>query len=307
MAAFFKKYRRDMVYLAAIVGLVGWMVFDYQGKLNRALIAELTETSRIAQSQTEQFSRYFSAEIQKEADAFPENNKGIWPRTRQISELIQRANLAVQDVRRTKYIGMEPVRKLSGTEIEDLQLKFKVLADSLVLLLSNADPYWIKSIQQLLYSDSAACSRANWAALSPDLGPKQAAAGLSNLVSRIEAAGFIAIHSCYQETQPGDRLICYPWMPVMAATRSVVRPGELFDADFFLTEYSLRTENLAVFVDGKPVAKNDGLAHYRRRFNTPGVHYLNVRIDVTNPYTKQVSPYIKTFEVLVVEPCPEEE
>lgn len=306
MAAFFRKYRRDVVYLVVILGLVGWLAFDYQGKLNRALIAELTETSRIAGENTALFSEYYSSEIQKEVNAFPEKNKGLWPRTRKINKLIENAHLAVQGVRRTKYIGMQPVHKLSGTEIEDLQLKFKVLADSLVLLLGDADPHWIKSIQQLLYSDSAACSRANWAALSPGLGPEQAAAGLLNLIGRIRAAGLTAIHTCYQETQPRG-IIDRAWMPIMSTVRSVLRPGELFEANIFLTEYSPRTENLTVFVNDKPVAINDGLAHYRRRFHRPGIHQLNVQIDVYNRLTEEIKPFYKTFEVLVAEPCPGKE
>ncbi|MCB9331929.1 MAG: hypothetical protein H6574_12680 [Lewinellaceae bacterium] len=306
MAAFFKKYRRDVVYMTAIVGSMGCAVFFYQGKLNRALLDELTETSRIARGQTEQFSRYFSAEIQKEADAFPEKNKGLWRRTRQISTLIENAKLALWATSNSKYIVLEPVHRLSSTEIQDIQLKFKVLADSLVLLLGDADPLWIKSIQHLLYSDSAAYTRANWAALSSDLGPKQAVAGLTNLIARIEAAGLIANQTCYQETQPRG-IIEHYWIPVLSTARSVLRPGELFEADIFLTEYTPRTENRAVFVNDKPIAINDGLAHYRGQFHRPGVHQLNVRIDAYNPLTKEIKPFYKTFEVLVVEPCPEEE
>ncbi|MCB0531530.1 MAG: hypothetical protein KDD14_04970 [Saprospiraceae bacterium] len=303
MAAFFKKYRRDVVYMVVILGLVGWIAIDYPGKLNRALIEEFAESSRVGFGHVERLFNYYYDKIQKEADAFPEKNDAVWARTRQIRKLIEKAEETVRDVIKARYAEGRIVHKLSSNEIDTLKREFSVLADALVPLLGDDAPQWPQWIKQTLHSDSVAYARPNWAALSSDLGPKQAAVGLLNLAHSIRTAGVIAIGTCYQETQPQGIIEGF-WMPVMSAERSVLRPGELFDADFFLTEYSTRTENLAVFVNDKPVAIKDGLANYRHRFDKPGVYKLDVRIDLKNPYTKQVKPFSKIFEVLVVEPCP---
>ena len=305
MLAFFKKYQRDALYLAVILALSSWIVSDFQCKEEQALIQELMASTKVAINQADLQFRYYYSEIQREAAAFPEKTKDVWKRTRQIEKLVQRDLSTVADLVSSRYKAGKPRVAQRESEIRALQVELRNLADSRILLGKNDSVYLSLVIKASLYCDSAACAKPEWAALSTRITPELQVAGLLNLKFRILTAGLHAISACYSETQPRG-IIEHFWMPMLSTSRAVIRPGEVFEADISLTEYPPRTDGMAVYVDNKPIAIKDGLAAYRRRFFKPGIHKIQVRVDVTNPYTKQVKEYSKTFEVLVVEPCPGE-
>ncbi|MCB9331928.1 MAG: hypothetical protein H6574_12675 [Lewinellaceae bacterium] len=305
MAAFFKKYRRDMVYLSVIVGLAGWLGNNTQKQRDTALIEALNFSVRMASENPRMQILY--DEITKEAFAYPEEHKSYENKANRIKEL---AN--AEHKRLEKYYSRSFTDKLWKSDqltqdIQTIRDNLRTLADSLFATVdSHLQTKW--DIYHSLYSDSAAYSQARWAGLPT--GPRRSirvVAGLQNLMFRIRHAEQVAVQYCHQMVQPAALHDYLFWNPVISAPRMAVKPNELFTADIFFAPVYTNPRNLTFYINDKKVEPSSGIVKYARRYATTGVNKLRVRVEVQNPYTKKTEVYNKSFEVLVAEPCPGEE
>lgn len=89
--------------------------------------------------------------------------------------------------------------------------------------------------------------------------------------------------------------------PVISAPKGYVIRGEKYQADVFLSAYSTTANNVSINVAGSSLPVKDGKAHYEVSTNSPGTKKYEVRINVTNPLTKEVKSYTKEFEYEVGE------
>ncbi len=84
--------------------------------------------------------------------------------------------------------------------------------------------------------------------------------------------------------------------PVISAKKGYVISGEKYEADVFLSAYSSDANNISISVNGTGLPVKDGKAHYETGTSSIGSKKYAVAIRVTNPLTKEVTPYNKEFE-----------
>ncbi|MCB0606042.1 MAG: hypothetical protein KDC25_14330, partial [Saprospiraceae bacterium] len=90
--------------------------------------------------------------------------------------------------------------------------------------------------------------------------------------------------------------------PVASAAKGYVIKGEPYTADIFLSAYSTSSSgNTQILVNGSSLAVKDGKATFTTTASSIGTKQYNVSINVTNPLTKEVKNYKKTFEYEVGE------
>ena len=89
--------------------------------------------------------------------------------------------------------------------------------------------------------------------------------------------------------------------PVISAPKGYVIRGEKYQADVFLSAYSTTANNVSISVGGSSLPVREGKAHYEVSTSSAGTKKFDVRINVTNPLTKQVKTYSKEFEYEVGE------
>jgi gliding motility-associated protein GldM len=97
----------------------------------------------------------------------------------------------------------------------------------------------------------------------------------------------------------GTELKFDAFQPAISAPKGYVIRGEKYEADIFLSAYSTQADNINISVNGSSIPLKDGIAHYETTASGLGSQTYKVRINVTNPLTKEVKPYEKdfTFEV----------
>ena len=119
---------------------------------------------------------------------------------------------------------------------------------------------------------------------------------IQTLQLRVQLMGAIGILYCYE--QPLAHRIRYRPVPEIFGTKTCVKVGETFDADFFLR--SCVEENFTITINGRQYPRQGGMAKYKRRYSTPGRHLLEVRIIYQSPFDS-TRPYVftKLFEVHV--------
>lgn len=90
--------------------------------------------------------------------------------------------------------------------------------------------------------------------------------------------------------------------PVVSAVKGYVIKGERYTADVFLSAFSTSAgDNTRILVNGSSLPVKDGKATYETTTSQIGSKQYNVEIQVTNPLTKEVKSYKKTFEYEVGE------
>lgn len=99
----------------------------------------------------------------------------------------------------------------------------------------------------------------------------------------------------------GEEIIMDAFEPVISAPKGYVIRGEKYQADVFLSAYSTTANNVSISVAGSSLPVKEGKAHYEVSTSSAGTKKYEVRINVTNPLTKQVKTYTKEFEYEVGE------
>jgi len=93
----------------------------------------------------------------------------------------------------------------------------------------------------------------------------------------------------------GTELKFDAFQPAISAPKGYVIRGEKYEADVFLSAYSTQADNISISVNGSSLPLKDGIAHYETTANGLGSQSYKVRINVTNPLTKEVKSYEKEF------------
>ncbi len=91
------------------------------------------------------------------------------------------------------------------------------------------------------------------------------------------------------------------YMPSSIPEKPFIELGETFETDIFLTKY-INTKQL-IYVNGKEIPMDDGVAVYRTKPSSYGLHSYKVKIIAKNPENGKTETHIKTFEFEVVERC----
>lgn len=92
------------------------------------------------------------------------------------------------------------------------------------------------------------------------------------------------------------------FQPVVSASKGYVIRGEKYEAEVFLSAYSSTAgESTKIYVDGRQLPIEDGVAKFETTTTSIGTKNYKVRIDVTNPVTGASESYEKQFEYEVGE------
>jgi gliding motility-associated protein GldM len=90
--------------------------------------------------------------------------------------------------------------------------------------------------------------------------------------------------------------------PVSAAVKGYVIKGEPYTAEIFLSAFSSQAaEGISMRVNGSSLPIKDGKGQYTTSTSSIGEKEYKVDISVTNPFTKKVDTYTKTFKYEVGE------
>lgn len=90
--------------------------------------------------------------------------------------------------------------------------------------------------------------------------------------------------------------------PVSAAQKGYVIKGEPYSAEIFLSAFSSQAaEGISMRVNGSSLPIKDGKGQYTTSTSSIGEKEYKVDISVTNPFTKKVDTYTKTFKYEVGE------
>ncbi|MBP6811067.1 MAG: hypothetical protein KA138_06090, partial [Saprospiraceae bacterium] len=187
-------------------------------------------------------------------------------------------------------------RPASEKELEYLKLAAHDLCDSLMLY-GEYDEVVTNSIKYLLAPDS----NTEFWEMAKSANVYQSGVLLKDLMLRADLACVATLHYLLSKTSPG--IICTDWLPIVSAKKSAILPGQTYNAEIFLSEYSRYDRNTTIKVNGKPYPIKDGLVHFSQRYATPGEKKYKVEIEIKNPVTKTVKSYNKEFALLVVDSC----
>ncbi len=101
----------------------------------------------------------------------------------------------------------------------------------------------------------------------------------------------------------GEDIVLDNFMVVSSPKKTYVIKGEKFETDIFLSAAASDKVNtgIDIFVNGRKVAMKDGIAHLVMPATSTGKKTYTATIKVTNPVTKEVKEYKKSFEYEVGE------
>ena len=91
------------------------------------------------------------------------------------------------------------------------------------------------------------------------------------------------------------------YFPMVNVPRTMVRQGETFEAEIYLSVYYKTRKIQQIRVNGKRLSVKDGKSIVRMKTNTLGKHQYHVSISEKSPVTGQIDTYKRTFEYEVIE------
>ena len=197
--------------------------------------------------------------------------------------------------------GYEFHHPISAQELERLQVFTKRLCDSLVQH-SDHDEYVAPKLKHLLSQDSTSTF---WKIVK-NAKAQETGVLLEDLLSRSDLANEKVLDYLLRKTSPING-VEENWYPIVSAKKSVIYPGQTYTAEIFLGRYSKSKNNygrnVTIKVDGKPFSIIDGLAHFSKRYTTPGEKKYKVEIELKHPMAKEGTILSKEFALLVVDSC----
>jgi len=123
---------------------------------------------------------------------------------------------------------------------------------------------------------------------------------LGKLQSDAKSSASAVLRYCAE--QVGGKDIKFDaFAPAISAPKGYVIRGDKYEADVFLSAYSTQADNINIAVDGRSIPLKEGIAHYETGTSSTGTKTYKVRINVTNPLTKEVKTYEKDFQYEVGE------
>jgi len=305
--SFLQKFGRDILYLSIIGGMAGWIWVDGRREeiYNRLLYNDMKNFDQII----ERYTYILMDEIEKNTQDY-ESEKEILCRKqaaqarKQVSSLKEKVakNLHemwvdnpgkwIQDPKNSDNFK----RPASEKELNNLKLIAQTLCDSLMHygeyneIATNNIKYFLAPDSNNEFWEMASNSNANRSGVL-----------LKDLMLRADLACIATLNYLLSKISPG--IIETYWYPIVSAEKSAVLPGQTYNAEIFLSQYSKYNQNTTIKVNGKPYPIKDGLVHFSQRYTKPGEKKYKVEIEIKNPLTKEVISFNKEFALLVVDSC----
>jgi hypothetical protein len=300
-SGFFRKFGRDLVYLCVIGGLSYWIIGDKsrQEAWNITLAKDIRNTEFLYARQNEEVSY----QIKKNLSESPKKDSlNIESRLRLAKNAVD-VFLYMNTNKLSQLIIQEQApdyilkRSLSESEINTLERAMTALNDSLLICVED-DPESRTILQSILAQDET--NKAFWTQ-AKQLKRHETWPFIEDLMLRSRQAYTLVLYYLKSETDPP--VPCFSFFPVAFSQKSVLRPGETYHADIYLSQYYKTPKNTQIWVNRKSIPLKEGLAHFAQKYNIPGEKKFQVEIQITNPLTKQMTPFKKEFSLMVVDSC----
>ena len=304
ITSFFQKFGRDLVYLSIIAGILAWICMEDRRQLeyNKMIFRDMKGMGDIILFHNQDLLAKIernSASSESEEDK-KDGLKAIFARNQVVAyhDMISKMMNTLWAISpENRY---EFYRPISAQDLESLQVFTKRLCDSLVKH-SDHDEYVATKLKHFLSQDSTS---AFWKIVKNAKAPETGVL-LEDLLRRSDLANETVLNYLLRKTSP-QLVVNDNWHPIVSAKKSVIYPGQTYTAEIFLGQYSKSKKyerNITIKVDGKPFSIIDGLAHFSKRYTTPGEKKYRVDIDIKNPVTKHVTTLTKEFALLVIDSC----
>lgn len=305
ITSFFQKFGRDLVYLSIIAGMVGWVWVEDRRQLeyNTMIFRDMKTMGDIVLFHNQDLLAKIErnlASSESEEDK-KDGLKAIFARKQVVAyhDMVGKMMNTLWAINPEN--GYEFHHPISAQELERLQVFTKRLCDSLVQH-SDHDEYVAPKLKHLLSQDSTSTF---WKIVK-NAKAQETGVLLEDLLSRSDLANEKVLDYLLRKTSPING-VEENWYPIVSAKKSVIYPGQTYTAEIFLGRYSKSKNNygrnVTIKVDGKPFSIIDGLAHFSKRYTTPGEKKYKVEIELKHPMAKEGTILSKEFALLVVDSC----
>lgn len=294
-----RAYGRDLLYIT-IIGLMGIRMYREHVHHQLFLDTMYSQMEVWGIDNASRYNCYVYNIVEKSGYYYYQKNKKY---LNQLDSVFTTCNTIQKQVENlSAHIGVKPgdrpyqfTRKINPQEWNAVQYSMKRYYDTLCVI-TDRDSQIYKNLLVPTPEDRF------WA-LVDVAGSDETGILLQLLKGRIINACINGINDLGRSkiTEPmcGFSRYC----PVMLEYGKAIRPGEEYEADFFLAKIPNDENNLQVRVNGRELPVDQGLAHYRKRFDTTGEKRLSLQILLRNPVTQYVESFSKDFWVVVLDSC----
>lgn len=292
-----QRFGRDLIYLSIIVGLVGWFWLDAsrekarQKAWNTILYSDMKAIEELGQRHSETTLK----EVIKFTEAYSCKLNDLYAyRVKAIKSGVDSLKIALKGA-----IALSNEKK-GGNHIDQATFeKIKQSANTLCDSMYRYVEYYPETTTKIKKQLSHETWNKFWEIMKTAPNAQDQII-LEDLSWRVELA-HAAFLERYSKWIEGSGTPFDKYTPASSPEKLVVRPGELFETDIFLSSYSSSKHISSIQVNGKSIPVNRGIATFSKRYFTPGKKKYDVRIEVTNPLTESVEVFSKTFGLLVVD------
>jgi gliding motility-associated protein GldM len=184
---------------------------------------------------------------------------------------------------------------------DELERKIQETREKLLALVEN-DPGLTESLPLEVSQKWKETEKNSWAEYNFKQMPVAAVFPILRKIENDARASNSSILNFLFKKVSGEEIKFDAFEPVASAAKGYVIKGEPYNADIFLSAYSTSSSgNTQIIVNGSNLPVKDGKASYTTTASSIGTKQYNVTINVTNPLTKEVKTYKKTFEYEVGE------
>lgn len=300
-SSFFQRFGWHIPYWVVILSLAGWIIWEKVNDRARWLDAVSSLTFEQSKSVMENCANELAFEIRNIVLEYPSPrsidkdscSKRYIEMSRRFQNSVEQFRESLSDTSAVREKG----KGLSKNEhIEMLVREARLLQDSAHILTQN-DLVLEKRIPDILFTDMN-LSEGGIESIMKKARHKDLLRLLQNIQIRIEIHKVLVLFY-YLETLPRINTGSPHFLPAISTDNPAPRVGEMYMADIFLNEISVRAPNIRIEVNGKEIAVKEGIAQYRRRYITSGKKSYKVSV-TTNPHTKEERVYTKDFSLHVL-------
>lgn len=318
-----KEPRQLMINLMYLV-LTALLALNVSAEVMNAFFS-LDSGLKISRDIVEKSNETIMSNIDKQADAYKnDNNEKYRQNARQAREIATEFNEYIDGIRSTLFekahgpskkdpnipkdirnkdittrwfvLGEDGKRGV-GYEIMD---KIKETREKFLALADN-DPGVAASLPLDLEALPPGSDKTDWVDFKFRQMPVAACFPiLGKLQSDAKSSSSAILNYCLKKVA-GEDIKMDAFEPVISAPKGYVIRGDKYEADVFLSAYSTTASNISISAGGTNLPVKEGKAHYEASTSSPGTKKYEVRINVTNPLTKEVKTYSKEFEYEVGE------
>ncbi len=176
------------------------------------------------------------------------------------------------------------------------------MADSLIALFGGDSSVAVR-VRTCLFDENINTSPEWWSDVLRQNSKETMELWCCNLLSKITLAEKITLQYIVPKIRKTDYLIMDAFEINLLPKRTPVHPGELFEADVWLTSYSTHTDNIRMFANEKQLPIENGKAVFNQIYQAAGMKTVDVRIEIHNPLTGEVYNIEKEFNMVVRPKC----